>query len=192
MTYDTKKHKRGVKQMENTEKVGKANSAALTNVKWMTIGAMSIALTYIATGFINIRLPIQANGGLIHLGNTVLFIAAVLFGKKIGAIAGGVGMALFDLTSGWATWAPFTFIIVGLMGFVVGLVTEKSKKAGWIILGMTLALIIKVAGYYIAEVILYGNWLAPVTSIPGNIIQVVVGGIIAFPLIEALRKIIKN
>lgn len=178
--------------METTEKIGKANSAALTNVKWMTIGAMSIALTYIATGFINIRLPIQANGGLIHLGNTVLFIVAVLFGKKIGAIAGGVGMALFDLTSGWATWAPFTFVIVGLMGFVVGLVTEKSKKAGWIILGMALALIIKVAGYYIAEIILYGNWLAPATSIPGNIIQVVVGGIIAFPLIEALRKIIKN
>lgn len=174
------------------EKVQKVNTSAVANVKWMTIGAMSIALTYIATAFINIRLPIQANGGLIHLGNVVLFIVAVLFGRKIGAIAGGVGMALFDVTSGWTAWAPFTFVIVGLMGYVVGLVTEKRKKAGWIVLAMALALVIKVAGYYIAEIILYGNWIAPLTSVPGNIIQVVVGGIIAFPLIAALKKIFAN
>lgn len=157
----------------------------------MTIAAMCIALTYVATAFINVRLPIQANGGLIHLGNTALFVAAVLFGKKTGAIAGGVGMALFDLTSGWTAWAPFTFVIVGLMGFVVGLITEKHKKTGWIVLGMAAALVIKIAGYYAAEGILYGNWLAPVTSIPGNIIQVVAGGVIALPLILALKQILR-
>lgn len=157
----------------------------------MTIAAMCIALTYVATAFINVRLPIQANGGLIHLGNTALFVAAVLFGKKTGAIAGGVGMALFDLTSGWTAWAPFTFVIVGLMGFVVGLITEKHKKTGWIVLGMAAALVIKIAGYYAAEAILYGNWLAPVTSIPGNIIQVVAGGVIALPLILALKQILR-
>lgn len=175
--------------MENTKQETTAISS--TQIKSMTIAAMCIALTYIATAFINVRLPIQANGGLIHLGNTALFIAAVLFGKKTGAIAGGVGMALFDLTSGWTAWAPFTFVIVGLMGFVVGLITEKHKKVGWIVLAMAVALVIKVAGYYAAEVILYGNWLAPVTSIPGNIIQVVVGGVIALPLILALKKILR-
>ena len=174
--------------MEKTKKT----AVAATDIKTMTIGAMCIALTYIATAFINVRLPIQANGGLIHLGNTVLFIAAVLYGKKIGALAGGVGMALFDVTSGWAMWAPFTLVIVALMGYVVGLVTEKSKKVGWTLLGVALALIIKVAGYYLAEVILYGNWVAPVTSIPGNIVQVVVGGMIALPIIGALKQIIRN
>lgn len=176
--------------MENTKKETAAISGE--QIKSMTIAAMCIALTYVATAFINVRLPIQANGGLIHLGNTALFIAAVLFGKKTGAIAGGVGMALFDLTSGWTAWAPFTFVIVGLMGFLVGLITEKHKKVGWIVLSMAVALVVKVAGYYIAEVILYGNWRAPVTSIPGNIIQVVVGGVIALPLILALKKILRN
>ena len=71
------------------------------SIKKIVISAMSIALTFIATAFINIRLPIQANGGLIHLGNVVLFTVAILFGKKVGAIAGGVGMALFDLMGGW-------------------------------------------------------------------------------------------
>ena len=43
------------------------------------------------------------------------------------------------------------------------------------------------AGYYIAEVILYGNWASPVASIPGNITQLVVGLIISVPLTKALK-----
>ncbi len=50
------------------------------------------------------------------LGN-VLFIAAFIYGKKTGVNGGAFGMGLFDLTSGWTAWAPFTFIIVGAMGF---------------------------------------------------------------------------
>lgn len=78
-------------------------------VQFIAITAMAVALTYVFTAFVNVRLPIAANGGLIHLGNVPLFIMAILFGKKTGAIAGGVGMGLFDLLSGWTAWAPFTF-----------------------------------------------------------------------------------
>ena len=39
-------------------------------------------------------------------------------------LAGAFGMGLFDLLSGWTAWAPFTFIIVGAMGYVVGAMTE--------------------------------------------------------------------
>ncbi len=160
------------------------------DIKSITICAMFVALTYVATAFINIRLPIQANGGLVHLGNVSLFIAAVLFGKKIGAVAGGIGMALFDLLSGWLLWAPFTLVIVGCMGFVVGKITEKHKGLGWILLAVFCALLIKIGGYYIAEGIIYGNWIAPVASIPGNIVQIVVGAVISVPVIEVLSKTI--
>ena len=101
------------------------NSKLNNNIKFITITAVFIALTYVFTAFVNIRLPIAANGGLVHLGNVPLFIGAIIFGKKTGAIAGGVGMGLFDLLSGWTAWAPFTFIIVALMGFAVGAITEK-------------------------------------------------------------------
>ena len=50
--------------------------------KTLVINAMFIALTLVATMFINIRLPIMGNGGLIHLGNVPLFIAAFIFGKR--------------------------------------------------------------------------------------------------------------
>lgn len=157
-------------------------------VKELVVTSVFIALTYVFTAFINIRLPIAANGGLIHLGNVPLFLAAILFGRKTGALCGGIGMGLFDVLSGaWATWAPFTVIIVGLMGYTVGAITEKRHGLGWNALAMALACVIKVAGYYIAEGILYGNWVAPVTSIPGNLIQVGVAAVIVLLVAGRLK-----
>ena len=165
------------------------NSKLNNNIKFITITAGFIALTYVFTAFVNIRLPIAANGGLVHLGNVPLFIGAIIFGKKTGAIAGGVGMGLFDLLSGWTAWAPFTFIIVALMGFAVGAVTEKHHGIGFDALAIGVACIIKVVGYYIAEVILFGNWLAPVTSIPGNLVQIGVAAVIVLIVVEKLRAV---
>lgn len=165
------------------------NSKLNNNIKFITITAVFIALTYVFTAFVNIRLPIAANGGLVHLGNVPLFIGAIIFGKKTGAIAGGVGMGLFDLLSGWTAWAPFTFIIVALMGFAVGAITEKHHGIGFDALAIGVACLIKVVGYYIAEVILFGNWLAPVTSIPGNLVQIGVAAVIVLIVVEKLRAV---
>lgn len=159
-----------------------------SKVKFLTITAIGIALVYVFTAFINVRLPIAAAGGLIHLGNVPLFIFAIIFGKKTGAIAGGIGMGLFDLLSGWGAWAPFTLVIVALMGFEVGLITEKKHGYVWNVVAIVLAGVIKVVGYYIAEVILYGNWAAPMASIPGNLVQIGVAAVIVLIVIEPLKK----
>ena len=169
----------------------KTNTAGV-DIRFLTVTALFIALAYVFTAFINVRLPIAANGGLIHLGNVPLFICAILFGKKSGAIAGGVGMGLFDLLSGWTAWAPFTFIIVAVMGFAVGAITEKRHGLGWDALAIAIAAIIKVVGYYIAEIIIYGNWLAPMASIPGNLVQIGVAAVIVLIIVDPLRKAVAH
>ncbi len=161
----------------------------------LVLDALFIAMTYAATWLINIRLPFMGSGGLIHLGNVPLLIAALLFGKKTGFLAGAFGMGLFDLLSGWTAWAPFTFVIVGAMGWAVGLIAEKKPfKKNLIddILSVVVAILIKIVGYYFAEVILYGNWVAPLGSVPGNIIQVGVAGVLVVILIPQLRKFVKD
>ena len=60
-----------------------ADSKSLSNIRFITITALFIALTYVFTAFINIRLPITANGGLIHLGNVPLFICAIIFALRL-------------------------------------------------------------------------------------------------------------
>ncbi len=160
----------------------------------LVIISICIALTYVATSVINIRLPFMGQGGLIHLGNVPLFVAGMLFGKKVGALSGSFGMASFDLTSGWGIWAPFTFIIVGIMGYCIGVISEKRYFKNMIlndVLCIIVAIVIKVIGYYFAEVILTNNWILPFGSILGNIIQVAVAGVIALCFVPLLRKAVR-
>lgn len=162
----------------------------LTATQQLTITAIFIALTFLATWLIKVQIPFfAAKGGLVHLGNVPMFVAAMVYGRKTGAIAGAFGMALFDLMGGWILWAPFTFVVVGLMGYTVGLICEKSKMNPVLtnIIAVGVALIIKIVGYYIAEGVIYGNWIAPAASIPGNIVQVVTAGIIVLPIIERIK-----
>ncbi|MCI6996441.1 MAG: ECF transporter S component [Eubacterium sp.] len=171
-----------------------SNEAAVkkVNVTDIAITGVCIALTLVATAFINIRLPIAANGGLVHLGNVPLFLAAIIYGKKTGAFAGAFGMGLFDLLSGWTLWAPFTFVIVGLMGYTVGKITENRVGFRWNVLAIAAACVIKVVGYYIAEGIIYSNWVAPALSIPGNLVQIGVAAVIVLPVVEVVRKAIRR
>ena len=179
--------------MSETKSTAKTISTT-EQVKSLTITAFGIALVYVFTWLINIRLPFAPNGGLIHLGNVPLFIFAIIFGKKTGAIAGGVGMGLFDLLSGWTAWAPFTFIIVGLMGYAVGKITESEKhqKFGWYVVALAVACVIKVVGYYIAEIFLYGNFVAPMASVPGNLVQIGVAAVIVLLVVGRLNVAAKR
>ena len=175
----------------NQQKTTTASPAEASGnqIRDLVITAIFIALTYVFTAFVNIRLPIAANGGLVHLGNVPLFIGAIIFGKKTGAICGGIGMGLFDLLSGWTAWAPFTLIIVGIMGFAVGAITEKHKGFAWNALAIAVACVIKIAGYYIAEGIIYGNWIAPAASIPGNLVPIGAAAVIVLIVVGRLQKI---
>ena len=155
--------------MEKAVQTSQRTDQELSSVQFLTITAAFVALTYIFTAFINVKLPIAANGGLIHLGNVPLFIGAILFGKTL--------------------WAPFTLIIVGIMGFTVGKLTENPRHQNmkWYVIAIAAACVIKVVGYYIAEVIIYGNPLAPVSSIPGNLVQIGVAAVIVLVVITPLN-----
>lgn len=179
--------------MNRTYEVNKQEKTVGSDkVKNMVIVAVFIALTFVFTS-INVQLPLGGKGGLVHLGNIPVFIGAIIYGKKTGAIAGGIGMAAFDLFSGWTLWAPFTLVTVSLMGYVTGAIAEKRPSTIMNIVGMLAALVIKIVGYYIAEAIIYENWITPLLSIFGNVLQVgtaiVVVAIVAPQLKKAANSI---
>lgn len=178
-----------VKEQKTTIIAGEREENAFLPVQTLVIMAVFVAMTFVVTTYINIRIPfIPANGGLVHLGNVPVFVAAAIFGKKEGAVTGALGLGLFDLLNGWVAWAPFTFVICGLIGFTYATIVKERTSIIFQILAVVVAVIIKVGGYYIAEGIIYGNWIAPAASIPGNIVQITVAGIIAIPITVAIRK----
>lgn len=159
----------------------------------LVMTAILIALVFVSTIFLNIKLPITANGGLVHLGTAMLFIASILFGPKKGAIAGAVGMGLFDLVGGWLVWAPITIVSRGLQGYIVGKIAwfhgRNGDSMGLNIVATIVSIPVMVAVYYVGEGILYANWVAPLASIPGDLVQNILGIIIAIPVCAVLRKI---
>ncbi len=159
----------------------------------LILTSMSIALVFVATLLLNIKLPITANGGLVHLGTAMLFIISILFGPKKGAIAGAFGMGLFDLVAGWTAWAPITFLTRGLQGYIVGKIAWSNGRNGGSKVFNLIAAIVSIplmlGGYYIGESIIFSSWIIPAASIPGNIVQNVVGILVAIPVIIALKKI---
>ncbi len=161
------------------------------NVKIITVTGLFIALTLVFTYAVNVKLPF-GYGGLIHMGNIPLLLAAMLYGKRTGFFAGAFGMAIFDIMSSWVIYAPCTFITCGLMGFVVGLIVEKKSGFGWKVLAVGAALLIKLAGYYVFEAIFYHNLVEPLASFPGNILQVVLAAIPVLILIVPLEKILNK
>jgi uncharacterized membrane protein len=149
-----------------------------------------VALVYVATRFINV--PGITAGGLFHLGNVMAFSIAIVFGKKAGAVSAALGMTLFDITSQYFAWAPFTFIIRFAMGYVIGSMASmagdnKIKTTIFSFAGIVIASVIMIGGYYVAEVILYGNLYAPLQSVGPNFMQCVVGTVIGLPLAVSLK-----
>ncbi len=162
------------------------------NTKDMVVTGLLTALVFIATRFINLRLPISVNGGLIHFGNVALFLSAIVFGKRKGAVAGAFGMGVFDVLSGWLVWAPFTFVIRGVMGYIIGAISNANGKNGnstfYNGISVLAGSLWMITGYYLAEVMLYGNWLSPLTSVPGNIAQIILGLAVGLPMAAMLKR----
>lgn len=163
----------------------------------LTLLALLVAIVFVSTYLVQIPMPFS-KGGLVHVGDVAFFTIALIFGSRIGAIAGGVGMGLFDLLSPYAIWAPFTFVIRLLMGIIIGRIAHSGESVGQDIKKNIVALLasmpILIGGYYVAEAILYGNWVAPVSSISGNIGQFAVGffGGLALSKVLSSLKIIEN
>lgn len=185
--------------MERREKTFKSG----TVLDIVQIGLMA-AIVFVATSIVHIKTFM----GVMHAGDSMVYLAAILLGKKKAAWASAIGMCLFDLIHGYLYWAPFTFVIKGVMAYISAVIVYRKNYNGeklWNnILAFITAGIWMIAAYYIGGAIiltflepekqaLVQSLIISAKDIPTNIIQVAVGMVIAIPLMGALKKAgIKN
>lgn len=161
----------------------------LTKIKSKNIGIVAVfsALAFVATRFLQI--PILQTGGYLNFGEAIIYIAAIFFGPTVGGLVGAIGPALADVTSPYAAFAPFTFIIKGLEGFIVGKISSTKQSKVTKLLGIVAGGSIMVIGYFIVEILVF--MIPPpiaLIEVPFNIFQFLVGGTIAIIITERLKK----
>ena len=171
----------------------------ITTIDMVQVAFMA-AIVYAATAMINVPVGLGFKG-VVHLGDSMVFLAALLFGKKKAALAAAIGMSLFDLLSPYSIWAPYTFFIKGIMGYIAASIAYRGSYKGENIInnifGFVIAGVWMIGAYYLAGVFIqhfYTNvplnqaLIIEVTHVPGDIAQVIVGIIIAIPVSEMLRR----
>ena len=106
--------------MENTNPKSKQQGYTQSTAFKITAAAIFAALVFVVTSQIP-PIPIPATSGYFNLGETLIYIAALLFGPLVGAMAGGVGSALADVLLRLSHCLHQEHLLIkGVEGFIVG------------------------------------------------------------------------
>ena len=162
-----------------------------SNLRSLVLTALFVALVALATMVINV--PMVATQGFINVGDTLIFLSALLMGPRVGALAGGLGSALADLLLGYAHWAPWTLVIKSIEGLLVALLGyhayRQDKRVGSrVVMALVLAALWMVFGYYLVGGFVVG-FKPALASVPGNLIQGLGSVVLAIPLLHAFRNL---
>ncbi|MFT4889328.1 MAG: putative membrane protein [Halobacteriales archaeon] len=153
------------------------------------LDARNVALSAVfgaAVAVATYAIPISIGAGYFNLGEVLIYTAAFLFGPVVGGLAGGIGAAAADVYLGYMMWAPITFVVKGLEGAVVGYLAEDklSRK----VLAVAVGAPIMIVGYFVAAAYLIGVPYAVGSELPADVMQAVVGLVVALPLSKAVES----
>lgn len=160
----------------------------------IAVAAIFAALVFIVTSQVP-PIPIPATGGYFNIGETTVYISALLFGPIIGAFAGGVGAALSDAYLGFGLFAPGTLIIKATEGAITGFLFIKlQKRIKNTATSATIAVLAggsaMVTGYFLYEQLALGIPLAvALAEVPANLGQMAVGLVIAMPIMVGVQRV---
>lgn len=160
-----------------------------SSLRQMVLTAVFAALICVAT--MQIQVPTLVTNGYVNLGDGFILLAAWILGPVYGFAAGGIGSALADLLLGYASYAPGTFVIKGLIAVVCALVFQGlSKVIKLNVLSQVIAAVIAeawmVVGYFLYEAFILGYGLPAAASMLSNTTQGIAGVVISVVLVQIL------
>lgn len=114
--------------------------------------AFYTALVTISTLIFTVYVP--ATRGYFNIGESAVYLVALLAGPYVGAFAGGVGSMIADISLGYLFFAPATLIIKGIEGGVLGILAERAptlSERGWRLLSLVVALVLSTSVFFIGR-----------------------------------------
>lgn len=146
--------------------------------------AVLSALTAIFTGIAFIPSP---TGGYTHLGDTIIFIAGLLFGSKVGTTTGVIGSVAADLWVGYPRW----FVSIpahGLEGLIAGLGRRRSLTVQ--VISCAIGGIVMASVYFYVNIFIKGWALAVISYVRDAVGQAGISIVLAIILTRTLQRIL--
>lgn len=139
-----------------------------TKLKYLTVTGLMAAMITVMTAYI-CHIPTGINGGYLHFGDSIIYLAAALLPTPYALAAAAIGGGLADLLTA-PMWAPATVIIKMLIALPF---TSKSARiiTPRNVAASVIAYLISGLGYFLAEYLLFGTMPALVASMSGSLIQ---------------------
>ena len=141
-----------------------ANTLSHQKVSRLTSTALFAALICVTTAYI-FHIPFGVNGGYVHIGDSLIYLAAAFLPTPYAMFAGAIGGAMADILTA-PVYAPATFIIKMLISLPITCKKDKIVNVHNCV-GVVVAAVISFIGYYITDVILFGTCGALISSKEG-------------------------
>ena len=160
------------------------HTTRMKHLRYLTTAGIFAALIFVTTYFLHINIPFTS-GGYIHPGDTLIYLAACMLPMPYAAAAASIGAALSDSLAG-PIYIPATLVIKAVLTLFF---TRKSKTflVKRNVIGIFLAGIAGLAGYFLWESICFGV-PAALANIPMGSIQPIMSGVFFVLIGFALDK----
>jgi uncharacterized membrane protein len=165
------------------------------DARLIAAAGVMIAVVFVMTRSVQITI---GPGGYVHFGDIAIYVASFLLGPIVGLIAAAAGTSLADVSSGYGSFAPGTFVIHGLEGLAAGLIAWRGGLRRMIIAVIVGGAIV-VVGYFLYQLIFIpagvldadegkSAFATALAAVWPNTFQVGFAAIIAIPLVLAIRQ----
>lgn len=183
------------------------NQSKNRNVLSTICMAAAMAALVALGSWIQIQIPSILGTSRFHLGNVMCALSGLLLGPWWGALAAGMGSALYDLLLDPTRFAefPITFLTKGVYGLVAGAVFFRVLKGRSNYVNEAVATALAAVSYiaiYLAKSFFYNGlllkglsadaaWLGVLERVPSSVFNGVVALVFAPILGVALHKALK-
>ena len=134
-------------------------------IRLMCFAGIFTAIVFVFTAYLHI----PSHTGYTHVGDAFIYLTACFLPLPYAIFAGSVGALLADLFTGYAIWAPASVIIKAA---AVLFFSRRRKMLGARNLTALIpASLVCIGGFYLYEVIITANPIAPLAGIPGYVVQ---------------------
>ena len=148
--------------------------------KQIVLTGLFAAIICLTTAYI-LHIPTGVNGGYVHIGDALIYLAAALLPRSYAMVAAAIGAGSADFITGSAIWIIPTIIIKPILVLFISNNSDKIISTKNIV-GAFIAGIVGTALYMVAEGILFGNLIAAFVFSLVSLVQPI-GSFIVFILL---------